>query len=370
MPEIWIPYGETETLITLGAENLGELVEPAQDGIAEEEMESLKLKIPEFGEVVVCDYKPSTIEVLKKVLSSLTAESSPRVYSSSPKKLESHLPDLKGRVQRPDDKVVLQTGREVELKAPNQLTDDTPKLVISTAEPDPLMGLVDSRIALCLSFVTNVRQFAYASRSSDEPAPFSQTASAEALIGIAERFPNTTYVTVVPRGSKPHRLLWNAPMDAVKNSFVSLTAPQARAGIIGIGGRGYDDTFSNALRLVWGSLNCVRQSGEVLLICECGDGLGSDALEMLVAGRLDEGGPKKREGYVQGQEELHYLKRLKSTYGVILMSGLPELYARAKLGLTTARGSGEAVGKLLGRLGRTTKVNVVTRASECSLSGT
>lgn len=368
MPEIWIPYGETETLVTLGAENLGKLIEPAQDGLAGEEIQSLKGKITEFGEVAVCDYKPSTIEVLKELQGALMEEGSPRIYSASPRRLESRLPELKGRVQGPGERVVLDHGKKVELKAPSQLTGETSKLVIATAEPDPLLGLVDSRIALCLSFVTNVREFAYESRSSDEPAPFSQTASAEALIGVAERFPNSTFLTIVPRGSRPHRLLRNAPMDAVKNSFMSLTAPQARAGIIGIGGKGYDDTLSNALRLVWGSLNCVRQSGEILLLCECRDGLGSDALEMLVEGLLDEDGPKKREGYVQGQEELLYLKRLKNTYGIILMSGLPEIYARTKLGFTTARGSGEAVGKLLGRLGRTTKVNVVTRACECSLS--
>jgi len=369
VPEIWIPYGDTETLVTLGAENLGELVEPDQEELAEEKIEGLRRRATESGAIAVCDHKPSTIEVLKKLQTSLKIEGGPRIYSASPKTLESSLPELKGRVQGPGERVTLHRDREVELRAPIQLTDETSKLVISTAAPDPLLGMIDSRMSLCLSFVTNAMQFAYASRTSDEPAPFSETASGKALIGTSERFPNSTYITVVPRRSRPQRLLWNAPVGEVKEAFVSLAAPQARAGIIGIGGKGYDDTLSSALRLVWGSLNCVRQSGEALIICECGDGLGSDALEMFVAGRLDEDGPKRRDLYVEGQEELYYLKKLRNTYGVILMSGLPELYARTKLGFTTARGSGEAIGKLLGKLGRTTKVNVVTRASECSLSG-
>src|SRR5207244_10701818 len=96
---------------------------------------------------------------------------------------------------------------------------------------------------------------------------------------------------------------------------------------------------------------------------------GSDALEMLITGRMtDQGLTKKKGVYVEGLEELHYLRKLKGSYSIILMSGLPELYARTKLGFATARGSAEAVGKLLGKLGRTAKVNVVTRACECCLS--
>src|SRR5439155_24913883 len=68
LPEIWIPYGDTETLVTLGAENLGELIEPAQDSLAEEEIERLKGSMAEFREVVLVDCKPPTPEDEKWLL--------------------------------------------------------------------------------------------------------------------------------------------------------------------------------------------------------------------------------------------------------------------------------------------------------------
>src|SRR3989442_11022434 len=68
LPEIWIPYGDTETLVTLGAENLGEVIEPTQDSLAEEEIERLKGSMAEFSDLVICDYKPSTLEVVKRLL--------------------------------------------------------------------------------------------------------------------------------------------------------------------------------------------------------------------------------------------------------------------------------------------------------------
>jgi len=368
VPEIWIPYGDTETLITLGAENLGELIEPAQDSLAEEELERLERAMTDFQDIVVCDYKPSTIEVLKRLLGTPNESEGKRLFAKEPKQVEARIPELKWKVEGPGRTGMIGKEMEIELSAPLHLTEGRAKLVISTAEPDPLFGLVDSRLAICLSYVTNAREFGYKSRSSDEPAPFSQTPSAEAVMRISEHFPNLTPVTVVPRGSRPHRVLRDAPFDAVKNSFIEISATPTRAAIIGIGGEGYDETLSDALRLIWGSLSCVRAGGEILLISECGEGLGSKALEMLIEGRIDEEGGKKKESYIDGIEELQYLKKLKRTYDIILMSGLPELYAHTKLGFSTARGSGEGVEKLLARLGRTTKVNVVTRACECSLA--
>jgi hypothetical protein len=370
LPEIWIPYGDTETLVTLGAENLGELIEPTQESLAEEEIEKLRGSMAQFSDLVICDCKPSTLEVVKRLLGEGAGGGGRKILAADPRRVESRLPELRGHVRGGGEKASLPNDKGIDLKVPTQLEEDTSRLVLSTGEPDPLLGVIDSKVALALAFVTNSRRLAYESRTSDEPAPFSQTSSAEALKGVAERFRNSSFVTVIPRGSRPHRLLRDAPFDEVKNGFVTLSAPRARAAIIGIGGEGYDDTFSDALRLVWSSIGCVKEAGEVLLVCECREGLGSDALQMLITGRMsDQGTTKKKEVYVEGLEELHYLRKLKGSYSIILMSGLPELYARTKLGFTTARGSAEAVGKLLGKIGRTAKVNVVTRACECALSG-
>ena len=67
---------------------------------------------------------------------------------------------------------------------------------------------------------------------------------------------------------------------------------------------------------------------------------------------------------MEGMEEVYYLSKLKEEYDVLLLSGLPETYAKSKLGFTTAKGSGEAVGRLLNKVGRSGKLNVIPRATE------
>jgi hypothetical protein len=363
-----LPYGDVETLVTLQAENLGEIVESPVEDKTTEATTTLGTRLREVGQIIASDQRPTTMAVLKSLSGAITQTPGLVLYASNPRKVENAVPELRGRVVAPKAPLqMISRKKEVEFAAPGELTDRSVRVVLGTAQADPLFGLVDSAVSFCLEWVTNARWAGYEASGSKEPSPFKKTDAYDAVAELSQKFQSTTFVTIVPRGGKPHQLLEDAPFDAVKNAFESKTAPQSRAMIVGTGGRGYDDTLSGALRLVWGSLNCVRPSGEILLLAECADGLGSRALEMLVTGRMTDDGRKKSQ-YVEGIEELAYLRRLKEDYGVILLSGLPEFYSKSKLGLTIARGSGEGVGKLLGRLARTTKVNVVIRAAECLLS--
>jgi nickel-dependent lactate racemase len=160
----------------------------------------------------------------------------------------------------------------------------------------------------------------------------------------------------------------DAPFDAIKNGFAEASVSPAKALVVGPGGKGFDDSLSSSLRGIWSALPGVRKAGAVLLVAECSEGLGSPALEMVATGRISGEPGKRREKYVEGLEEVFYLNKLMEEYDVLLLSGLPEVYAKSKLGLTTARGSGEAVGRLLNKVGRTGKVNVVPRACESRIA--
>lgn len=361
MPEIWFPYGAVETLVTIQAENLGAIVEPAAEK-SSEEIERLSELAKVASGLLLCDSKPTSVELLRNLMGALGGGEPPKVTAVEPKKIESAIPELKGKVLQ----IPQANGGEGGDVAPaEELLVPGRKVFIGTSRPDPLFGIVDAKVQACLNWVQGALQSAAGRRKDFEPSPFQKTDSYEMAEELAEGIKDATFLDVIPRGGKVRAVLEDAPFDAVKNGFLESSLPQARGIIVGAGGRGCDDTFSAVLRSIWGVLPGVRRSGEILLISECTEGLGSPALEMLASGRIagDEG--RKRERYVNGLEEIYYLSKLKEEYNVLLLSGLPEFFARNKLGLTTAKGSGEAVGRLLNKLGRTAKVNVVTRASEC-----
>jgi hypothetical protein len=361
LPEVWFPYGGVETLVTIQAENLGTMVEPiaGERNVDTERLAEL-LKGPTT--LFICDASPTTLETVQELVRALGQTDSLRVVAVEPRRVEGPVPELKGKV------VQLARGGAAEGEEPvpaPALAEAGRKVFIATARPDPLFGIVDARVEATSNWFSGGLREAATARKDLEPTPFERTLSFERAAEIAGTIEGATFLTAIPRGGRARSVVQDAPFDALANGFLESNLSPARGLIVGAGGRGYDDTFSSALRSVWSALAGVRRSGEILLVSECADGLGSPALEMLASGRISGESGRRREKYIPGIEEIYYLNKLKEEYGVLLLSGLPEIFAKNGMGLTTARGSGEAVGRLLNKLGRTAKVNVVTRAAEC-----
>jgi hypothetical protein len=366
LPEIWLPYGEVEALFTIQAENLGTNIEIPHTEKLEDQKSIADDALRRAKSVIVADNKPVTMELLASMAPTLQSTESVSVISTSPRKIESALPDLRGRVRAPSlDRTVVFEENGTQVTCPSEIRDQTSKLVLGTAEPDALFGLVDARISLCLSMFDNVRRFAYDQRKSDEPAPFEESGSYQAMNDLLNDG-NIDYVTLIPRNGKLREAIINGSFADVKASFYSGSVPPGRGAIIGTGGTGYDDTLSHVLRLVWSGIRAVRKGGAVLLVSECTEGLGSQALELLATGRVSR--DKSRQAYADGLEELVYLEKLKKEYEVILLSSLPELYAKSRLGLKIVRSASEGTSKLLEGIGRTGKANIVPRTCELLLT--
>jgi hypothetical protein len=361
LPELWIPYGSVETLVTLQAENLGAVAETGPEG-SSVDLERISELVKGSAAVFICDHSPTTIELLRGLAKILAETPNLKMMSSAPKRIESGVPELKGRVTTMPPPLPQGEGEEP-VYSP-VLTEKGSKLFLGSARPDPLFGILDPKGEACLNWIARSHAAAARAEKSMEPESFHKTAAYEVVV---EKIPEARYLSAVPRGGKLRTVLEDAPFDAIKNAFARSQMSPARGMIIGAGGRGYDDSLSSALRSVWNVIEGVRKSGSILLVAECAEGTGSTALEMLVTGRILGEGERRRGNYVDGLEEVFYLNKLKDEYDVLLLSGLPETYARSKLGITTARGSGEAVGRVLNKVGRTGKLNVVPRAPECLL---
>jgi len=361
--ELWIPYGSVETLVTTQAENLGIVVDPQPERIVTEK-ERLHEALKGASALFICDASPTTTELLRELTAEPVSPASLKIFSAAPRRVETAVPELKGRVTTLPPPISAEDGGRT---LAQELAERGAKLFVGTPRPDPLFGIADAKVEACLNWVAHSRREAAKARNEMEPVPFEKTKSKDAMDGIAESFTEATFIDVLPRGGKVRTVMENAPFDAIKNGFLSVGVQPARAIVVGTGGRGYDDTLSSSVRTAWNALSGVRKSGSVILMAECSEGLGSTALEMAATGRVSGEGEPKKHAYVDGLEDVFYLSKLRDEYDLLLLSGLPEVYARSKLGLATAKGSGEAVGRILNKLGRSGKMNVVTRAAECRL---
>jgi len=363
LPELWIPYGAVENLVTLQAENLGAVAEPPSDQGSIETEHMLEL-VKGASKIFICDSTPATFEFLRSILPALGEPQGTSLVAPAPKRVEAGVPELKGRVNTLPPPISSAGGGEA-VYAP-QLLENGSKLVVGAARPDPFFGIADAKVQACLDWVANSNVIAAGARGGMEPQPFQKTAAFVAMEGMALRIPESKFLSLISRGGKLWTVMEDAPFDAIKNAFPRVQMSQTKGLVVGAGGKGYDYTFSAALRAVWSAIDGVKRTGSILMMSECAEGMGSTALEMLVTGQMS-GGERRRERYVDGLEEVFYLNKLKEEYDVLLLSGLPETYARSKLGLTTAKGSAEAVGRMLNKVGRSGKMNVVPRAPELAV---
>ncbi len=362
--EIWVPYGDVESLVTLMQENLGETIDPKPESHIDEIVVPLSEKLKGVERIIICDQKPATLKVVKALVAKAPVEGR-KFVSSNPRKVEGAVPELKDAVERlhpPGEPVAGSEGQSGKIS--QDISAPGRKFAISTGEPDPLLGFLDAPVALALGCLAGTRRLAYRKREGDEPQPLREDAPSYAAVrGELEAVQGVEYATIITRGGEPYSIVEGDSVKQARTHYLSAEVPQAKGLVVGAGGRGYDDTLSHAIRLSLGALKGVKKGGEVVLVAECRDGVGSEALQMYITGRMTESF-LKRGAYVEGLEEISYVAELNERYSVTLISSLPELYAGGKLRFRTARGSGEALGKVFSSVGRGAKLNVVTRACE------
>ena len=96
-----------------------------------------------------------------------------------------------------------------------------------------------------------------------------------------------------------------------------------------------------------------------VLVGECSLGIGSDAIQHFIDGRLNIDSLKKPSQYINGMENLLYLTEIQKKFQIGLLSILPELYTK-KLNIKPFSGIKQAIDHVLKTQGQKQKIQVVT----------
>ena len=82
-----------------------------------------------------------------------------------------------------------------------------------------------------------------------------------------------------------------------------------RVAIVSTGKEASNETLSRSLSSIWNCSSAIKEEGLVILLAECKNGLGSEAIQQYVEGRMSLDRLKNPSKYVDGMEDLAILDR-------------------------------------------------------------
>jgi len=361
MPEIWLSYGPTDVVLDVMAENLEKQIVSGGVNLTDAEivskLESVDLSKP--TEFVIMEHSKPVLKIISGLLDICIKKSLPK-----PKFLvdKSNLNSIKNIFADPT----------VSISEFNASQFSNANLIfIGEMEFDGLFGYNTMSTKLLRRFGKDNMLEAYEKREGNLPLPGYElqtmqvakkftdgfeissieiVANQSGIIDIAVGHPSSTF-------SLSKSLSSNAIHETEKH----------RVAIVSTGKEASNETLSRSLSSIWNCSSVIKDEGLIILLAECKNGLGSEAIQQYVEGRMNLDRLKSPSKYLDGMEDLLFLTEIRKKFGIGIVSILPNLYTKDKLGMIPFSGAKETMDYVLKTYGDRQKITIVPDGSHILL---
>ena len=360
MPEIWLRYGNTNIVLDIRFENLYKEIRSDFYTIAQGEMNlSLQnIALKDRSLIVVLSASNATNEVLSKL-----------IQIAHNKRLRISIgiaPKLQGLVEpenNPYNLLLLNVNESRSLIDIISKFDRT--IFLSHTSFDPLFGFTGAPTSIMRNFMKSKMSEAFSLRSKDIPnagiigEPYRLALSACKNINAMsiEVVANSKGISDIYFGSMEET--FSCATSKLVNNYI-IDEEYVKSAIISPGSQTMAHlTLADCLNSLWNSVHIIKE----ILLAECRKGLGAQALQMFVEGRLNPNELKKSRTYIEGQEHIMFIQETAQKYELGIISTLPEYYLKNKLGFSTYNSLKEVLDNLMSRHGIHHKVLVLSDAN-------
>jgi len=140
-----------------------------------------------------------------------------------------------------------------------------------------------------------------------------------------------------------------------------------RVLFISTGKEASNETLSRSLSALWNCANAVKEEGLAILLAECKNGLGSEAILQYAEGSMSLDRLRNPAKYVDGMENLLFLTEIQKQFKIGVVSVLPHYYTKDKLGMIPFGGTKESMEYVLKTYGERQKAVIVSDAAHLLL---
>jgi len=361
MPEIWLSYGPTDVVLDVKAENLEKQLVPGGVNLTDSEiaskLESLDMSRP--TEFVILEHSKTVHKVVSVLLDICTKKSFPK-----PKFLvdKSNLNFAKNIFSDPTISISEFDASQI---------SNANLIFIGEMEFDGLFGYNTISTKLLRRFGKDNMLDAYEKREGNLPLPGYELKTMDVAkkftdgfeISALEIVANHAGVVDIATGHPSSTTLLSASLS----SIAIHQTEKHRVAIVSTGKEASNETLSRSLSSIWNCSNAIKEEGLVILLAECKHGLGSEAIQQYVEGRMSLDRLKNPSKYVDGMDDLLFLTEVSKKFGIGIVSILPHLFTKDKLGMIPFSGAKQAIDYVLKTCGDRQKVVIVSDGSHVLL---
>lgn len=351
MPEIWLNYGSTEVVLDIRAENLNQKIDSdgkvMEDSAINERLGDIDLTKP--MELVVLHNSRSIQKIISLLFTMCEQKSLPFPKILSDKKIMNQI-----RAGLPEGSTVIEF----------EVSDLSPELVfVGEVEFDGLFGYETVSTRLIKRFGQESMLSAYAKRKANTPSPGQPTESLAEAAKFVDSF-DIQALEIVSTSSGVVDFAMGHPSQTGSltkslESFAVKDVGEQKSMIISTGKYASNDSLTKSLSSLWNCSPAIKKDGLAVMVAECQDGLGSEAFQQYVEGRLSPDQLKNPTKYVYGMENLLFLHEAQRNLQVGIISVLPEFYTK-KLNMIPLSGIKQSMDYILKTQGPRQKIAVVS----------
>lgn len=361
MPEIWLSYGHTDVVLDIRAENLDKKIEPRGTNLTDAEiaakLEQLDLAKP--AEFVILNYSKAVEKVISLLIERYDKQSIPKPKVLVDKYMLSVV-----------KKVFSNSGLTISEFDEEELTNSD-LVFVGELEFDGLFGYDTISTKLVRRFGKDHMLTAYEKRKGDLPSPGEDLAN----IAVAQKFTDAFEISAIEIVANSLGIIdlstgHPSSTSSISKSLLSIAKTEEekhRSMIISTGKESSGRTLGKSLTSLWNCAESIKEEGLAILLAECGGGVGSEAIQQYMEGRMSLDRLKSPAKYVDGMEDLLFLTEIEKKFHIGMVSILPEFYTKDKLNMLTFNGIKEAVDHILKAQGARQKIAVVPDGSHVLL---
>ncbi len=351
MPEIWLNYGATNVVLDIRAENLDQQLESKGNFLNDleigEKLDGLDISKP--IELVVLNNSDSVKRTIKAIFEKFEQKSVQKPRILTDKKMVNLIKEY-----LPEGSSVAEFRDEI---------SNSSLVFVGEMEFDGLFGFETIATRLIKKFGKESMLSAYEKRKENLPVPGQETEN----IKIAQNFADGFEITAVEIAANSKGIVDlsvghpTSTMSISKSLLASAenTVEKHRTLMISTGKDTSNDTLGRSLTTLWNCNKAIKDNGLGILLAECTNGIGSEAIQQYLEGRMSLERLKKPAKYVNGMEDLLFLTEIQKRFQVGMVSILPEFYLK-KLNIISFAGIKRAMDHILKIQGIRQKVAVVS----------